>query len=279
MHYHLIHLANGLETLVTQEPKTDKPSAAMDICVGHLSDPEELQGPAHFFEHLSNHSGGSNAYTSMDSTNFDALQVHFEDALDRSTQFFLGPLFNSPCSEQEIKAVDSEHKKNLYNASKSRTSKALCSTHEAHGDSKMDPHLYTVVVTLDKLTIQETIGGAIKTFEKDAKLEHEAPFGLGQKLDAGPEPALDSLVKQNKHFNDIVTLDLLTQPIIEIGGYNFAKYPELANFKVIANQGWPLEQSTITALGAALSDMIVLMMDSGSSVLMLPASHMKVIMI
>ncbi|SYW86185.1 uncharacterized protein UBRO2_05905 [Ustilago bromivora] len=225
----------------------------MDICVGHLSDPEELQGPAHFFEHLSNHSGGSNAYTSMDSTNFDALQVHFEDALDRSTQFFLGPLFNSPCSEQEIKAVDSEHKKNLYNASKSRTSKALCSTHEAHGDSKMDPHLYTVVVTLDKLTIQETIGGAIKTFEKDAKLEHEAPFGLGQKLDAGPEPALDSLVKQNKHFNDIVTLDLLTQPIIEIGGYNFAKYPELANFKVIANQGWPLEQSTITALGAALS--------------------------
>lgn len=133
MRYRLVRLANGLEALVIQDPKTDKSSAAMDIRVGHLSDPEELQGLAHFCEHLlfmgtkkypreneyseylSNHSGGSNAYTGMDNTNyfFDVSPDHFEGALDRFAQFFLEPLFDSSCSEREIKAVDSEHKKNL----------------------------------------------------------------------------------------------------------------------------------------------------------------------
>ncbi|SJX63498.1 related to STE23-Metalloprotease involved in a-factor processing [Sporisorium reilianum f. sp. reilianum] len=133
MRYRLVRLANGLEALVIQDPKTDKSSAAMDIRVGHLSDPEELQGLAHFCEHLlfmgtkkypreneyseylSNHSGGSNAYTGMDNTNyfFDVSPDHFEGALDRFAQFFLEPLFDPSCSEREIKAVDSEHKKNL----------------------------------------------------------------------------------------------------------------------------------------------------------------------
>ncbi|KAN0065153.1 metalloprotease [Thecaphora frezii] len=133
MKYRLVRLANGLEALVIQDEKTDKSSAAMDIRVGHLSDPEELQGLAHFCEHLlfmgtkkypreneyseflSNHSGGSNAYTGMDNTNyfFDVGPEHFEGALDRFAQFFLEPLFDPSCSEREIKAVDSEHKKNL----------------------------------------------------------------------------------------------------------------------------------------------------------------------
>lgn len=133
LRYRLVRLANGLEALVIQNPKTDKSSAAMDIRVGHLSDPEELQGLAHFCEHLlfmgtkkypreneyseylSNHSGGSNAYTGMDNTNyfFDVSPDHFEGALDRFAQFFLEPLFDPSCSEREIKAVDSEHKKNL----------------------------------------------------------------------------------------------------------------------------------------------------------------------
>ncbi|PWZ00255.1 hypothetical protein BCV70DRAFT_206508 [Testicularia cyperi] len=133
MRYRLVRLSNGLEALVIQDPKTDKSSAAMDIRVGHLSDPEELQGLAHFCEHLlfmgtkkypkeneyseylSNHSGGSNAYTGMDNTNyfFDVAPEHFEGALDRFAQFFLEPLFDPSCSEREIRAVDSEHKKNI----------------------------------------------------------------------------------------------------------------------------------------------------------------------
>lgn len=48
----------------------------------------------------------------MDNTNFYALADHFEEALDRFAQFFLGPLFDLSWLEQEIKTVDSEHKKN-----------------------------------------------------------------------------------------------------------------------------------------------------------------------
>lgn len=48
----LIMLENGMECLLISDPTTDKASAAMDVAVGHLSDPEDLQGLAHFCEHL-----------------------------------------------------------------------------------------------------------------------------------------------------------------------------------------------------------------------------------
>lgn len=41
-----------MEALLISDPSTDKASAAMDVKVGHLSDPEDLQGLAHFCEHL-----------------------------------------------------------------------------------------------------------------------------------------------------------------------------------------------------------------------------------
>ncbi|KAI3620705.1 hypothetical protein CBS9595_002672 [Malassezia furfur] len=131
--YKLIRLPNELEVMIISDPETDKASAAMDVRVGHLSDPHDLQGMAHYCEHLlfmgtkkypreneyseylSNHSGSSNAFTSLENTNyfFDVGHEHFEGALDRFAQFFLEPLFDASCSEREIRAVDSEHKKNL----------------------------------------------------------------------------------------------------------------------------------------------------------------------
>lgn len=131
--YRIVRLGNGLEALLIHDPTTDKSSAAMDVRVGHLSDPEQFQGLAHFCEHLlfmgtekypreneyseflQNHSGSSNAYTGMDNTNyfFDVGHSHLEGALDRFSQFFISPLFDASCTEREIRAVDSEHKKNL----------------------------------------------------------------------------------------------------------------------------------------------------------------------
>lgn len=51
----------------------------------------------------------------MTSTNyfFDVGADALEGALDRFSGFFYEPLFNEDCTEREIKAVDSEHKKNL----------------------------------------------------------------------------------------------------------------------------------------------------------------------
>ncbi|KAG0266792.1 Insulinase (Peptidase M16) [Mortierella polycephala] len=131
--YRLIRLVNNLEVLLIQDPKVDKSAAALDVHVGHLSDPKNLQGLAHFLEHLlfmgtekypkeneyseflANHSGSSNAFTGLDNTNyyFEVGHAHLEGALDRFAQFFISPAFSENCKDRELRAVDSEHKKNL----------------------------------------------------------------------------------------------------------------------------------------------------------------------
>ncbi|WVR07976.1 hypothetical protein IAU60_005019 [Kwoniella sp. DSM 27419] len=128
-------LPNGLEVIVVSDVKADKAAASMDVGVGHLNDPDDLPGCAHFCEHLlfmgtkthpqenayqsylSSHNGHSNAWTAMTSTNyfFDVAPDALEGALDRFSGFFTEPLFNEDCTEREIKAVDSEHKKNIQN--------------------------------------------------------------------------------------------------------------------------------------------------------------------
>ena len=56
---------------------------------------------------LSQHGGGSNAYTSGDHTNFyfDVSPKHLEGALDRFSQFFICPLFTASATDREVKAV------------------------------------------------------------------------------------------------------------------------------------------------------------------------------
>ncbi|CAO3650854.1 unnamed protein product [Cunninghamella echinulata] len=65
-------------------------------------------------QYLSEHSGFSNAFTGVENTNyyFEVGQEYLEGALDRFAQFFISPLFSDSCTERELKAVDSEHKKN-----------------------------------------------------------------------------------------------------------------------------------------------------------------------
>ncbi|GBG31508.1 Insulin-degrading enzyme [Hondaea fermentalgiana] len=131
--YRWLQLENDLEVLVVSDSKTEKAGAAMDVNVGHFSDPEEVPGLAHFLEHmlflgtekfpdensyssfLSENGGRSNAYTSMESTNyyFDVGHAHLHGALDRFAQFFIAPLFTADATDRELNAVDSEHAKNL----------------------------------------------------------------------------------------------------------------------------------------------------------------------
>ncbi|KAJ3413871.1 Insulinase (Peptidase M16) [Chytridiales sp. JEL 0842] len=134
--YEFITLSNQLDVLIVSDPKTDRSSASLDVHVGHLSDPEEALGLAHFLEHLlflgtekypqendyskflSDVGGGSsNAYTGVENTNYyfevSSDKEAFEGALDRFAQFFIAPLFDESCTERELKAVDSEHKGNI----------------------------------------------------------------------------------------------------------------------------------------------------------------------
>ena len=47
-----LFLENGLKVILVSDPTTDKAAAAMDVNVGHMSDPWELPGLAHFLEHM-----------------------------------------------------------------------------------------------------------------------------------------------------------------------------------------------------------------------------------
>ncbi|KAF7563795.1 hypothetical protein G7046_g302 [Stylonectria norvegica] len=146
--YRVIRLENDLEALLVQDAETDKASAALDVNVGNFSDEADIPGMAHAVEHLlfmgtkkfpieneygqylSANSGSSNAYTGPTSTNYffdvsakpandkdpsDTNPSPLREALDRFSQFFIEPLFLSSTLDRELKAVDSENKKNLQN--------------------------------------------------------------------------------------------------------------------------------------------------------------------
>ncbi|KAJ7137711.1 insulin-degrading enzyme [Mycena epipterygia] len=130
--YRVIRLDNGLEAVLVHDEKADKAAASLDVAVGHLMDPDDMPGLAHFCEHLlfmgteefpreneyseflAKNNGGSNAYTSTTNTNyhFNVATPALPQALARFAGFFHSPLFAPSCTSRELNAVDSEHKKN-----------------------------------------------------------------------------------------------------------------------------------------------------------------------
>jgi insulysin len=132
LYRHLI-LSNQLQVLLISDPTTEKCSACCDVEVGSLADPGDIQGLAHFLEHMlfmgtevypleneysvyiNAHGGYSNAYTSIENTvyYFDIQNTSFEHALDVFSTFFWCPIFDESAVSRELQAVDSENTKNL----------------------------------------------------------------------------------------------------------------------------------------------------------------------
>ena len=128
-------LENGLDVFLISDPDVHRSAAALAVGVGHLHDPVEKQGLAHYLEHmlflgtkkypevgsfkkfLDEHSGGSNAYTAGAITNYFFQISHegFDIALDRFSDFFKAPIFDKTYAEREVKAVNNEHEKNKLN--------------------------------------------------------------------------------------------------------------------------------------------------------------------
>ncbi len=126
-------LENGLDVLLVSDPEVHRSASALSVGVGHLFDPKEKMGLAHYLEHmlflgtkkfpeagsykkyLTENSGSSNAYTGGNITNyfFEVSHDGFEGALDRFSDFFKAPLFDKKFSEREVNAVNSEHDKNI----------------------------------------------------------------------------------------------------------------------------------------------------------------------
>lgn len=130
-----LSLENGLDVLLISDPDVHRSAAALSVGTGYLYDPEEKAGLAHYLEHmlflgtkkypevgsykkfLDSHSGGSNAYTGGNITNYFFQVSHdgYNEALDRFSDFFKSPLFDKTYAEREVKAVNNEHEKNKLN--------------------------------------------------------------------------------------------------------------------------------------------------------------------
>ncbi|MDR5897812.1 insulinase family protein [Halomonas vilamensis] len=127
--YRVLTLENGLQTLLVSDPDADKAATSMNVRVGSAQDPEDLQGLAHFLEHMlflgtepypesdayqgyiSRNAGSHNAFTAPQDTNyfFDIEPSALPGALDRFSAFFLSPLFNAEKLESERNIVHSEY--------------------------------------------------------------------------------------------------------------------------------------------------------------------------
>ncbi|XP_066923110.1 insulin-degrading enzyme-like [Clytia hemisphaerica] len=133
--YRLVELKNSIKILLISDPIADKAAASVDVNIGHLVDPDDVPGIAHFCEHMlflgtekypiensfsefvAQNAGYPNASTGPEHTNyhFEVKCSALDEALDRFSQFFIGPLFNQDSTNRELNAIDSEHKKNVLN--------------------------------------------------------------------------------------------------------------------------------------------------------------------
>ncbi|KAG6487992.1 hypothetical protein ZIOFF_056750 [Zingiber officinale] len=215
--YRRIVLANSLEALIISDPETDKAAASMNVSVGSFSDPDGLEGLAHFLEHMlfyaskkypvedsyskfiTEHGGSTNAYTASEHTNyhFDVNVDSFEEALDRFAQFFISPLMSPDATLREIKAVDSENQKNLLSDGwrMSQLQKHLSSRN--HPYHKFGTGNWNTLEVQPKLNGLDTRLELIKFYEKNysANLMHLVVYAR-EGLDA-----IQSLVEQK--FCDI----------------------------------------------------------------------------
>ncbi len=130
-----IELNNGLKVALVSDPQSDKAAAALNVFSGSWANPDDIQGLAHFLEHMlflgtekypevdgyqtfiEQNGGSDNAYTSSENTLyfFDINADQLEPALDRFSQFFISPLFDPDFSDRERNAVNSEFSASLQN--------------------------------------------------------------------------------------------------------------------------------------------------------------------
>jgi len=131
--YDFFILPNKLRVLLVSDPTADKAAACMDVNVGYFDDPHTHPGMAHFLEHMlflgtrkfpaasayhefiSAHGGRDNAATGAEHTNFyfDIDPHSLDPALDRFSQFFMAPLFDSKFMQRELNAANAEYRLKL----------------------------------------------------------------------------------------------------------------------------------------------------------------------
>ena len=128
-------LSNGLKVLLISDPETTTSSAALGVNVGFFAENGDIEGLAHFCEHLlfmgnkrypsanefddyiTKNGGLYNASTLGDRTiyYFDVNNEAFEGALDIFSEYFISSTFNESTIEKEIHSIDNEFSNNSNN--------------------------------------------------------------------------------------------------------------------------------------------------------------------
>ncbi len=154
--YKHVRLSNGMHAMLVSDPEAHSAAAALCVSAGQLDDPECVQGLAHFCEHMlflgtekypeesnfdqfcASAAGYSNAWTSLDHTmyHFIVANKKLQEALDRFASFFSCPLFSASGTEREMKAVDSEHNKNLQDDDRREYQLMRCTAAATHPFSR-----------------------------------------------------------------------------------------------------------------------------------------------
>lgn len=131
--YKYLTLDNGLRVILVHDEQAIHSAAAVGVNAGHFQDPDEMQGLAHFLEHMlfmgtekypqpsdygdfvSQHGGHHNAWTGTEHTSFyfDIQPKYYSAALDIFSQFFISPLFDQKWIDKELQAVESEYRMKL----------------------------------------------------------------------------------------------------------------------------------------------------------------------
>ncbi|KAH8078394.1 LuxS/MPP-like metallohydrolase [Cristinia sonorae] len=133
--YRILKLENGMVGVLVHDPDADKAAACVSIAVGAANDPDDVQGLAHFCEHMLSkgsvpypaendflsfiisNGGQRNAGTAATYQEywFTIKPSLLSEAFPRLAAFFHSPIFTSNLTAREIHAVDSENKRNLQN--------------------------------------------------------------------------------------------------------------------------------------------------------------------
>lgn len=128
--YKLAVLPNGMKVVVVSSCSSarDRAAASLTVGVGSFSDPPELEGCAHYLEHMvfmgsdkysdenkydayvSAHGGFCNAFTEGEYTNyvFDVAGEFLPEAFDIFAHCFIAPKLSIDSSDRELQAIDSE---------------------------------------------------------------------------------------------------------------------------------------------------------------------------
>lgn len=130
--YNTTTLKNNLRIFFVETKESNISSATMYVGVGSRDNPKDLDGLAHYLEHMLfmgsdqypgetffqkkvlNNGGSTNAYTADNHTQYYFhVSEGFNDVIKIFSRFFIKPIFDVKYVEKEVSAVDSEHNKNI----------------------------------------------------------------------------------------------------------------------------------------------------------------------